>query len=158
MTLVLTSLVTTVALLLAISAPPPVQAQTKPQGASIQDVGDGQSVSGVRNSNETWGPGTITVTGDISIAVETVVTVTQGTTIQMAIVDGANLGIDASRIEYIVNGTLRVNGPVTFTSMDHRVGGVIPIYEWKDGAFTPVERVDLKRRWPEKWQNEWIGW
>ena len=48
--------------------------------------------------------------------------------------------------------------PVTYTSIDHRVGGVIPVYEWKDGAFKLVERVDLKRRWPEKWQNEWIGW
>lgn len=48
--------------------------------------------------------------------------------------------------------------PVTYTSTDHRVAGQVPIYEWKDGAFRLVERVDLKGRWPDKWANEWLGW
>jgi branched-chain amino acid transport system substrate-binding protein len=48
--------------------------------------------------------------------------------------------------------------PVTFTSTDHRVGGVVSIYEWKAGKFGLVEKVDLPSRWPEKWANEWIGW
>ena len=48
--------------------------------------------------------------------------------------------------------------PITFTATDHRVGGVVPIYEVKDGKFQIVEKVDLKSRWPEKWANEWLGW
>jgi len=48
--------------------------------------------------------------------------------------------------------------PVTMTGTDHRVGGEVPIYEWKSGKFSLVERVDLKGRWPEKWSKEWIGW
>ncbi|MBW2108995.1 MAG: ABC transporter substrate-binding protein [Deltaproteobacteria bacterium] len=48
--------------------------------------------------------------------------------------------------------------PITFTSTDHRVGGQVPVYEWKNGKFTLVERVDLKSRWPKKWASEWIGW
>lgn len=48
--------------------------------------------------------------------------------------------------------------PVTFTSTDHRVGGEVAIYEWKNGSFNLVERVDLESRWPDKWANDWIGW
>jgi branched-chain amino acid transport system substrate-binding protein len=48
--------------------------------------------------------------------------------------------------------------PVTYTSTDHRVAGEVPIYEWKNGKFSVVERVDLKSRWPDKWANEWVGW
>lgn len=48
--------------------------------------------------------------------------------------------------------------PVTFTSTDHRVGGQVAIYEWKNGSFNLVERVDLESRWPDKWANDWIGW
>jgi branched-chain amino acid transport system substrate-binding protein len=40
--------------------------------------------------------------------------------------------------------------PVTFTSTDHRVGGQVAIYEWKNGSFSLVERVDLESRWPDK--------
>ena len=48
--------------------------------------------------------------------------------------------------------------PVTYTATDHRVAGQVPIYEWKNGAFNLVEKVDLKGRWADKWANEWIGW
>lgn len=48
--------------------------------------------------------------------------------------------------------------PVTFTATDHRVAGMVPVYEIKDGKFLLVEKVDLKGRWPEKWEKEWIGW
>lgn len=48
--------------------------------------------------------------------------------------------------------------PVTFTATDHRVAGVVPIYEIKDGKFELLEKVDIKGRWPEKWDKEWIGW
>ena len=40
--------------------------------------------------------------------------------------------------------------PVTYTATDHRVAGQVPIYEWKNGAFNLVERVDLKGRWAEQ--------
>jgi hypothetical protein len=45
-----------------------------------------------------------------------VVTIASGTTVQMVTIDGANLGIDANRVELIVNGTLRAHGPTAFTS------------------------------------------
>jgi branched-chain amino acid transport system substrate-binding protein len=48
--------------------------------------------------------------------------------------------------------------PVTFTATDHRVAGIVPIYEIKNGKFQIVEKVDLKGRWADKWANEWIGW
>ena len=30
--------------------------------------------------------------------------------------------------------------------------------EWKDGKFQEVERVNLKKRWPDKWEKDWLGW
>ncbi|NLI81976.1 MAG: ABC transporter substrate-binding protein [Deltaproteobacteria bacterium] len=50
------------------------------------------------------------------------------------------------------------SAPVTFTAEDHRPAGKVPIYEWKGGKFNLVEQVDVKGRWPEKWQKEWLGW
>jgi branched-chain amino acid transport system substrate-binding protein len=34
----------------------------------------------------------------------------------------------------------------------------VAIYEYVGGKFQIVDRVDLKSRWPEKWEKEWIGW
>ncbi len=48
--------------------------------------------------------------------------------------------------------------PLTYTSMDHRISGKVPIYEIKGGKFQVVEVVDLKGRWPDKWEKEWLGW
>jgi len=48
--------------------------------------------------------------------------------------------------------------PVTFTKDDHRPAGQVNIYQWKDGKFSLLERVDVKGRWPEKWEKEWLGW
>jgi branched-chain amino acid transport system substrate-binding protein len=48
--------------------------------------------------------------------------------------------------------------PLTYTATDHRVSGEVPIYEIKDGKFMLVNKVDLQKRWPDKWANEWIGW
>ena len=48
--------------------------------------------------------------------------------------------------------------PVNFMAADHRVAGIVPIYEIKDGKFQIVEKVDLKSRWPKKWADEWLGW
>ena len=48
--------------------------------------------------------------------------------------------------------------PITFTETDHRPTTGCLVQEWKDGKFQEVERVDLKKRWPEKWAKEWLGW
>ena len=48
--------------------------------------------------------------------------------------------------------------PLNYTATDHRISGKVPIYEIKDGKFQVLEVVDLKGRWPEKWDKEWIGW
>ena len=47
--------------------------------------------------------------------------------------------------------------PITFTATDHRAASGLPIYEWKNGKFQIVEKVDLKKRWPDKWDS-WMGW
>jgi len=48
--------------------------------------------------------------------------------------------------------------PVTFTETDHRPATGCLIQQWKGGKFQEVERVDLKARWPDKWEKEWLGW
>jgi branched-chain amino acid transport system substrate-binding protein len=50
------------------------------------------------------------------------------------------------------------SAPVTFTAEDHRPAGKVPIYEYRGGKFTLVEQVDVKGRWPEKWNKDWLGW
>lgn len=47
---------------------------------------------------------------------------------------------------------------LTYTATDHRVSGVVPVYEVRDGKFNFVTKVDLESRWPEKWEKEWLGW
>ncbi len=48
--------------------------------------------------------------------------------------------------------------PITLTSSDHRISGKIPIYEIRSGKFRILEVVDLKRRWPHRWRDQWFGW
>jgi branched-chain amino acid transport system substrate-binding protein len=48
--------------------------------------------------------------------------------------------------------------PITLTAADHRPGSLVRVYMIKDKKFAPLETVDLKRRWPEKWEREWMGW
>jgi len=48
--------------------------------------------------------------------------------------------------------------PLTYTARDHRSSGKVPVYEVKNGAFQPVEIVDLQGRWPERWARGWFGW
>jgi branched-chain amino acid transport system substrate-binding protein len=48
--------------------------------------------------------------------------------------------------------------PITFTSTDHRPTTGCLVQEWTGVDFQEVERVDLKARWPEKWEKEWLGW
>jgi hypothetical protein len=90
-------------------------APTRSRAAPLTLPG-GSTISGILSSDDTWGPGVITVTGDIWINAGVTIVITPGTTVQMATTDGANLGVDANRVEYIVTGTLQVDGPVTFTS------------------------------------------
>ena len=48
--------------------------------------------------------------------------------------------------------------PLTYTAGDHRSSGRVSIYEVKNGQFQLVEIVDLKARWPDKWEHAWFGW
>ena len=48
--------------------------------------------------------------------------------------------------------------PVSFTATDHRCQTVINVYEYRDGKFNVLEKVNLKSRWPAKWAEDWIGW
>jgi branched-chain amino acid transport system substrate-binding protein len=48
--------------------------------------------------------------------------------------------------------------PVTYTPTDHRPTTGCLVQEWKGKKFQEVERVDLKKRWPDKWEKEWLGW
>jgi len=43
--------------------------------------------------------------------------------------------------------------PISLTSTDHRPTTGILVQEWKNGKFQEVERVDLKQRWPDKWNK-----
>jgi uncharacterized repeat protein (TIGR01451 family) len=86
------------------------------QAIKNPQLAGGSTISGALTSNDTWGPGLITVTGDVRVNPGVTIIIQPGTTIQMATVDGGNLGIAPIKVEFIVSGTLRVNGPVTFTS------------------------------------------
>jgi branched-chain amino acid transport system substrate-binding protein len=48
--------------------------------------------------------------------------------------------------------------PITYTSDDHRPGSVISVYQLTNGKFSLFDKVDLKKRWSYKWENEWLGW
>ncbi len=48
--------------------------------------------------------------------------------------------------------------PVTYTSTDHRPMSLVRVYKVKDGKFNLLTEVDMKKLYPDKWANEWIGW
>ncbi len=48
--------------------------------------------------------------------------------------------------------------PISFSAGDHRPTTGCLVQEWKNGKFQEVERVNLKERWPDKWEKEWLGW
>ena len=48
--------------------------------------------------------------------------------------------------------------PATFTATDHRSQSEAKIYEYTNGTFNLLAEIDLKERWPEKWNEEWLGW
>jgi branched-chain amino acid transport system substrate-binding protein len=47
--------------------------------------------------------------------------------------------------------------PVTYTSSDHRGAHAPRVYVIRNGKFKLLEQVDLKARWPDKWDS-WIGY
>jgi branched-chain amino acid transport system substrate-binding protein len=48
--------------------------------------------------------------------------------------------------------------PVTITATDHRPGSLVRAYVVRDRKFVLLKEVDLKQRWAEKWDKEWMGW
>jgi len=48
--------------------------------------------------------------------------------------------------------------PLTYTDSDHRPQSVINVYQYSKGKFNVLDKVDLKTRWAEKWDKEWLGW
>ncbi len=48
--------------------------------------------------------------------------------------------------------------PITITASDHRPGSLVRVYMIRDKKFNLVEEVELKKRWPDKWEKEWLGW
>ncbi len=47
--------------------------------------------------------------------------------------------------------------PITITPTDHRPGSFVRVYRIQKGKFALLEAVDLKKRWPDKWDS-WLGW
>ncbi len=48
--------------------------------------------------------------------------------------------------------------PITITPTDHRPGSFVRVYRIQKGKFNLLKEVDLKKRWPDKWEKEWLGW
>jgi branched-chain amino acid transport system substrate-binding protein len=48
--------------------------------------------------------------------------------------------------------------PASYSPTDHRPTTGCPIYRIEKGKFVLVDMVDLKKRWPDKWEKEWLGW
>ncbi len=47
---------------------------------------------------------------------------------------------------------------ITITASDHRPGSLVRVYMIREKKFNLVEEVDLKKRWPDKYEKEWLGW
>ncbi len=48
--------------------------------------------------------------------------------------------------------------PVSYSAKDHRPTSECLVQIWKNGKFRDVERVNLKKRWPKKWEKDWLGY
>lgn len=91
----------TVVILLLVAAPATVASSTVTRQPSPEVV---------------WGPGVVNVTADVLINAADILEIVPNTTVLIATTDAANVGVDPARIEFLIYGTLQVNGPVTFTS------------------------------------------
>lgn len=68
-------------------------------------------------------------------------------------------GILRKGFETMVNYEIGLGmAPVTYTAEDHRPMSTVKVYKVKDGKFNLMNEIDMKKRYPEKWANEWIGW
>ncbi len=47
--------------------------------------------------------------------------------------------------------------PVTYTATDHRGAHAPNVYVIRNGTFELLEKVDVKERWPDKWDS-WLGY
>jgi hypothetical protein len=47
--------------------------------------------------------------------------------------------------------------PTTITSKDHRPSPVATLYTVKDGKIEPFIKIDMKKKFPDKWDG-WLGW
>ena len=62
-------------------------------------------------------------------------------------------------LETLKNHDLELGAaPVSYTANDHRPTSSVNVYIYKDKKFQMLSRIDLKKRWPEKWEKEWLGW
>ncbi len=62
-------------------------------------------------------------------------------------------------LETLKNHDLELGAaPVSYTGNDHRPTSSVNVYIYKDKKFQMLSRIDLKKRWPEKWEKEWLGW
>jgi branched-chain amino acid transport system substrate-binding protein len=48
--------------------------------------------------------------------------------------------------------------PVTYTATDHRPMSLVRVYQVKNSKFNLITEVDMKKLYPDKWANKWIGW
>lgn len=48
--------------------------------------------------------------------------------------------------------------PVSYTSTDHRPMSLVRVYQVKNSKFNLITEVDMKKLYPDKWANKWIGW
>jgi branched-chain amino acid transport system substrate-binding protein len=48
--------------------------------------------------------------------------------------------------------------PVSYTSEDHRPTSKVNIYIYRNKDFELLSRINLKERWPDKWNNQWLGY
>jgi hypothetical protein len=109
------------------------------------------TTEGTVPDDETWsGPAPLVLTGDVVVPAGTTLTIDPGTTILVQpLADNSRGGVDPSRIELIVDGTLDLGGsagsPVTFTSSrtPDPVPGDWHGIRWTDTADSGVTIHDL---------------
>lgn len=69
-------------------------------------------------------------------------------------------GIVQKGVETMDNWQMQLGGiaKLTYTASDHRPQSEINVYQVQKGKFALLAKVDLKKKWPEKWDKDWLGW